>query len=54
MQSQNVNILTKNLKFKQFDIKLQNSQNSNKLLMFFVKSQRRKHYDNKIIYATLN
>ena len=51
MQLQNVNILTRSLKFKQLDVKLQNSQNSNKYLIFFVKSQRRKHCDNKIIYV---
>ena len=51
MQSQNVNALTKSLKIKRFNIKLQNSLNLNKYLMFFVKSQRRKHRDNKIIYV---
>ena len=51
MQLQNVNVLTKSLKFKQFDVKLQNSQNSSKFLMFFVKSQRQKHRDNEIIHV---
>ena len=31
MQSQNVNILTRSLKFKQLGVKLQNLQNSNKI-----------------------
>ena len=53
MQLQNVNVLTKNLKFKQLDVKLQNPQNSNKFLMFFVKSQRRKHRDSEIIHVIL-
>ena len=54
MQSQNVNVLTKSLKFKQLDVKLQNPQNSIKFLMFFVKPQRREHCDSEIIHVTLN
>ena len=54
MQLQNVNVLTKSLKFKQLDVKLRNSQNLNKFLIFFVKSQRRKHCDNEIIYIIFN
>ena len=53
MQPYNVNVLTRSLKFKRLDVKLQNSQNSNKFLMFFVKLQRRKHRDNKIIHVIL-
>ena len=53
MQSYNVNVLTKSLKLKRLNVKLQNSQNSNKLLMFFVKSQRRKHRDSEIIHVIL-
>ena len=51
MQSQNINILTKSLKLKRFDVKLQNSQNSDEFLIFFVKSQRQEHCDNEIIYV---
>ena len=54
MQSQNVNVLTKSLKFKQLDVKLQNLQNPGKFLMFFVKSQRREHCDSEVINVTLN
>ena len=54
MQSHNVNVLTKSLKFKRLDVKLQNSQNSNKFLMFCVKSQRRKHCNSEIIHVILN
>ena len=54
MQPHNVNVLTKSLKFKRFDVKLQNSQNSSKFLMFFVKSQRREHCDSEIIHVTFN
>ena len=54
MQSQNVNVLTRSLKFKHFDVKLLNSQNSSKFLMFFVKSQRRKHYDSEVIHVIFN
>ena len=54
MQSQNINVLTRSLKFKQLGVKLQNSQNSSKFLMFFAKSQRREHCDSKIIHVILN
>ena len=51
MQSQNVNVLTESLKFKQLDVKLQNPQNPNKFLMFFVKPQRREHRDSEVIHV---
>ena len=54
MQSQNINVLTRSLKFKQLGVKLQNPQNPSKFLMFFVKSQRREHCDSEVIHVILN